>query len=698
MKEKEHRIGLVLISGESNASLRFCSSIGRLAKRSGVTLFVFAGGMPTKEQVQGSDFTSILLFADPLLVEESESFDLSLFGPIPCVAVNFTPMGLPSIQCNLYLGAKKLLQHYLEGRNRIACIQGPANNRLAQQSFQAYRDALAENNLPLDFTLVTDIGLNELLDHRALVPGIDFTLLYCFDDEQAFCLGLELEKRGFSTPILVGAARGGSPFPSVVIPVSQMATSAWEAALSGLPGESLFECEISDGEGIFQPDVLNDKSLLLSILAKTYDLDAGDVKTVGECIGEFSELEDSAILRLKEGFSSFLDQGGSLVVLQKLLAGFSLLHEGKESLFIQLLIHVAQHNDSILYKKQTLFSLMRKAMATDAKWEEKVLVEYLPSLGIRSCYIVQQQAKRRLVAGVYRTSLLETARHPSFDTPLLPPALVSQLDGSCWMHFPLGASVGYMLLETSHCQPELSLLLQDLFSPLARTQVDTGSEKSVFAIGEEPAEIASLLSGSRQILLKGRDEFFPALQKGDPSLLIVGILDRAFFSEVRSHKTTSLTPIVLVQDSFSSQDAEEVLLIPNLIMVHRSVASSRAFLVRLTSLVTGEELAVPTMTAALVKGAIVYMDTHVQTSFSRWELAEAVSASEDYLGRIFRREMGLSLWEYLHTHRIAIATGMLKGTHMSITEIAHQTGFKDLAYFSRVFKKITGFSPSQVRS
>ena len=254
-----------MVSGESNASLRFCSSIGRLAKRSGVTLFVFAGGMPTKEQVQGSDFTSILLFADPLLVEESESFDLSLFGPIPCVAVNFTPMGLPSIQCNLYLGAKKLLQHYLEGRNRIACIQGPANNRLAQTELSSLPGPpFAENNLPLISRSCTDIGLNELLDHRALVPGIDFTLLYCFDDEQALCLGLELEKRGFSTPILVGAARGGSPFPSVVIPVSQMATSAWEAALSGLPGESLFECDISDGEGIFQPDVLNDKSLLLS--------------------------------------------------------------------------------------------------------------------------------------------------------------------------------------------------------------------------------------------------------------------------------------------------------------------------------------------------------------------------------------------------------------------------------------------------
>ena len=168
----------------------------------------------------------------------------------------------------------------------------------------------------------------------------------------------------------------------------------------------------------------------------------------------------------------------------------------------------------LLFKKQTL-SHDAEGNGHRLQSGEKVLIEYLPRWASGLLQSLDQHAKRRLWRSL-STSLLETAQHPSFDTPLLPPALVSQLDGSCWIHFPLGASVGYMLLETSHCQPELSLLLQDLFSPLARTQVDTGSEKSVFAIGEEPAEIASRLSGSRQILLKGRDEFFPALQRETP--------------------------------------------------------------------------------------------------------------------------------------------------------------------------------------
>jgi YesN/AraC family two-component response regulator len=82
----------------------------------------------------------------------------------------------------------------------------------------------------------------------------------------------------------------------------------------------------------------------------------------------------------------------------------------------------------------------------------------------------------------------------------------------------------------------------------------------------------------------------------------------------------------------------------------------------------------------------------------RWKLADTVHVSEDYLTRIFHKEIGLSLWEYLNRYRIYIATKMLLETNDTIYEIAENSGFQDQAYFCRVFKKIYGVPPGKIRS
>ena len=122
------RIGLVLVSQDTALSLRFCSSLGRLSRDSGVPLFVFAGGMPIKEQLHSLDCTAYIVFADPTLAEESDSIDLSLFGTAPCILVNFSRTGFPSLTTTLYPAAKELLQSCFADKKKIACIQGPSNN------------------------------------------------------------------------------------------------------------------------------------------------------------------------------------------------------------------------------------------------------------------------------------------------------------------------------------------------------------------------------------------------------------------------------------------------------------------------------------------------------------------------------------------------------------------------------------------
>jgi AraC-like DNA-binding protein len=102
-------------------------------------------------------------------------------------------------------------------------------------------------------------------------------------------------------------------------------------------------------------------------------------------------------------------------------------------------------------------------------------------------------------------------------------------------------------------------------------------------------------------------------------------------------------------------------------------------------------------TGDLVKQAVYYIQQHFDQPLNRSDVADAISVSENYLSQIFRQEMGISLWDYLNRQRISHAQRLLDSTTMSITGVAAAVGIYDPAYFSRIFHKQTGLSPSAYR-
>jgi AraC-like DNA-binding protein len=105
----------------------------------------------------------------------------------------------------------------------------------------------------------------------------------------------------------------------------------------------------------------------------------------------------------------------------------------------------------------------------------------------------------------------------------------------------------------------------------------------------------------------------------------------------------------------------------------------------------------PSPTACIVAKCIFFINKTYAEQLSRWKLASLLNTSEDYLSRIFHKQMGVSLWEYLARLRVVNAIDMLRSTGASLAEIADRTGFKDEAYFCRVFKKMTGATPGSFR-
>ena len=68
-----------------------------------------------------------------------------------------------------------------------------------------------------------------------------------------------------------------------------------------------------------------------------------------------------------------------------------------------------------------------------------------------------------------------------------------------------------------------------------------------------------------------------------------------------------------------------------------------------------------------------------------------------YCDTVFKKDMGVSIIDYLLTQRIEAAKRLLLEGSYSLSDVAHMTGFEDSNYFSRVFKKRTGYTPTQYK-
>lgn len=89
---------------------------------------------------------------------------------------------------------------------------------------------------------------------------------------------------------------------------------------------------------------------------------------------------------------------------------------------------------------------------------------------------------------------------------------------------------------------------------------------------------------------------------------------------------------------------------------------------------------------------------NISVEISRDELAKAVYMSPDYLTKLFKRETGMSLSEYIIQKRISLAKQLLATTDLSIVEISERTGFSYSSYFVRIFKKKVDMTPQQYRN
>lgn len=99
-----------------------------------------------------------------------------------------------------------------------------------------------------------------------------------------------------------------------------------------------------------------------------------------------------------------------------------------------------------------------------------------------------------------------------------------------------------------------------------------------------------------------------------------------------------------------------------------------------------------------VRLATAYIDSHYDRMISLELLSEQLGVSKYHLLRIFKAATGLSPNDYCNRVRIENAMKLLNDTNWSVERIAEQVGFSSGSYFIKVFRKMTGTTPGNVRS
>ena len=99
----------------------------------------------------------------------------------------------------------------------------------------------------------------------------------------------------------------------------------------------------------------------------------------------------------------------------------------------------------------------------------------------------------------------------------------------------------------------------------------------------------------------------------------------------------------------------------------------------------------------VVEKAKEYIEEHFASELSLEEMAKELGISPYYLSKLFKESEGVNYIDYLTGLRIDYAKEKLTHSKKSIKEICHESGYGDPNYFSRIFKKWTGVTPTEFR-
>ena len=100
---------------------------------------------------------------------------------------------------------------------------------------------------------------------------------------------------------------------------------------------------------------------------------------------------------------------------------------------------------------------------------------------------------------------------------------------------------------------------------------------------------------------------------------------------------------------------------------------------------------------AHVQKAMEYIDNHITEPLSLEDVAAMLHLTREYTAALFKRETGMTVTQYINNRKLSRASDLIREEGNDLAEIAKSLGYKNYTYFSSIFKKHFGVSPSQFR-
>ena len=211
---------------------------------------------------------------------------------------------------------------------------------------------------------------------------------------------------------------------------------------------------------------------------------------------------------------------------------------------------------------------------------------------------------------------------------------------------------------------------------------------------------------------ESENKLLHAITKGDPHLLktaMQGAKEHSWpfrhpNSPVRSMKNLSFSSNTLFRkaaesggvhplylDSISGKFAiqiEQAQSIAGLAFLYEEMLQAYCSMVR--------ELSVAAL-SSLIKEAVTYIRFHIDQPLSLNHVADTLGVHPSYLSRTFKKELGMTLTQYINKLRIEEAKYVLDHGNISVIETALIVGYSDPNYFSKVFHKLEHVTPHDYR-
>ena len=165
-------------------------------------------------------------------------------------------------------------------------------------------------------------------------------------------------------------------------------------------------------------------------------------------------------------------------------------------------------------------------------------------------------------------------------------------------------------------------------------------------------------------------------------------------THMREMETTRLIPVIVVSAQILDDDDFDKLQKGVASVIKKGLFSSDEIMNQVEKAIQREHLH-SSDSQLIARRTLSYLHHHFSDSVCLKDISSHLSVSERHITRCFHNEMGITPLVYLKRYRIQQAKNQLEEGVTSITRIAHDVGFSDSNYFSRIFRQEVGVPPSK---